>query len=127
MPWSSGKSISCFTAFPQNRSLLLKAFSASWISGCHGFFSIPILLELLRDNFWAALCLLTHFSPGRYNCVGKNLGLMEIRVAISLLVTEFDFDFAAGENGKRMFDEMGDYFTTVPGPLNLVFKMRTDK
>ncbi|KAI2474924.1 Cytochrome P450 monooxygenase protein [Pyrenophora tritici-repentis] len=57
-------------------------------------------------------------------CLGKNLSLMEIRVAAALLLTSFDFDFAPGEDGTRMFTKATDYFTTTPGPLNLVLKNR---
>lgn len=49
---------------------------------------------------------------------------MEIRVAAALIFSTFDFSFADGENGTKMFTEATDYFTTTPGPLNLVFKDR---
>lgn len=58
------------------------------------------------------------------SCLGKNLSLMEIRVAAASLITKFDFVFAPGEDGTRMFTEAIDYFTTTPGPLQLVFKPR---
>ena len=59
------------------------------------------------------------------SCLGKNLSLMEIRVAAALLITQLDFSFAPGEDGTRMFSEAIDYFTTTPGPLQLVFKPRS--
>lgn len=49
---------------------------------------------------------------------------MEIRVALALLLTTFEFDFAPGEDGQKMFDEACDYFTTSPGPLHLIFNTR---
>ena len=49
---------------------------------------------------------------------------MEIRVALALVLTEFDFEFAPGEDGHKMFTELLDFFTTVPGPLNLIFKQQ---
>ncbi|KAG9378273.1 CypX Cytochrome P450 [Pyrenophora tritici-repentis] len=64
------------------------------------------------------------WSTGKMACLGKNLSLMEIRVAAALLLTSFDFDFAPGEDGTRMFTKATDYFTTTPGPLNLVLKNR---
>lgn len=68
--------------------------------------------------------MFTHMHIGEYQCVGKNLGLMEIRVALALLVTQFDWEFAPGEDGQQMFDGLLDFFTTVPGPLNVVIKER---
>lgn len=58
------------------------------------------------------------------SCVGKNLSLMEIRVAAALIITKLDFEFAPGEDGTKMFSEAIDYFTTTPGPLRLIFKPR---
>jgi cytochrome P450 family 628 len=68
-------------------------------------------------------CLLIE-TLGRYACLGKNLSLMEIRVAAALIFTSLDFDLAPGEDGQRMFTEACDYFTTSPGPLYLVMKNR---
>ncbi|KAF2962933.1 hypothetical protein GQX73_g10637 [Xylaria multiplex] len=64
------------------------------------------------------------WSIGKMACLGKNLSLLETRVAIASLVTEFDMEFALGEDGSRMFTEMTDYFTTSPGPLRIVLKNR---
>ena len=62
------------------------------------------------------------------SCLGKNLSLLEIRVAAALLITTFDFSFGPNEDGTKMFAEAIDYFTTTPGELNMVFKSRsTDK
>lgn len=59
------------------------------------------------------------------SCIGKNLSLMEIRVAAALIIKKFDFAFAPGEDGTKMFTEAIDYFTTTPGPSQLVFEERT--
>ncbi|PYH92141.1 cytochrome P450 [Aspergillus ellipticus CBS 707.79] len=64
------------------------------------------------------------WSTGKYACIGKALSLVEIRVAAALIFTAFDFEFAPGEDGSRMFSEACDYFTTTPGPLHLVMKNR---
>ncbi|PHH92770.1 hypothetical protein CDD83_5176 [Cordyceps sp. RAO-2017] len=64
------------------------------------------------------------WSIGRRSCIGKNLSLMEIRVAAALLLTEFDFEFAPGEDGTDMFARATDYFTTTPGPLRLIPRIR---
>lgn len=49
---------------------------------------------------------------------------MEIRVLAAMMVTEFDFAFAPGEDGSRMFTGATDFFTTTPRPLQLVLKRR---
>ncbi|KAL4788907.1 cytochrome P450 [Aspergillus venezuelensis] len=64
------------------------------------------------------------WSIGRYACIGKNLSLMEMRVAAALIFTTFDYEFAPGEDGTRMFADAVDYFTTTPGPLYLIFRSR---
>ncbi|KAL5000904.1 cytochrome P450 [Aspergillus recurvatus] len=64
------------------------------------------------------------WSIGKYACIGKSLSLMEMRVAAALILTTFECKFAPGEDGRRMFDEAVDYFTTTPGPLYLVLKGR---
>ncbi|KAF2649441.1 putative benzoate 4-monooxygenase cytochrome P450 [Lophiostoma macrostomum CBS 122681] len=61
------------------------------------------------------------FSMGRYACVGKNLALAEIRFVTALLVTRYEIAFAPGEDGTRVWKEMKDQFTAVPGKLDLVF------
>lgn len=59
---------------------------------------------------------------GKLSCLGKNLSLMEIRVAAALIFTQFDFSFATGEDGVEMFADATDYFTTTPGPLRLILE-----
>lgn len=65
---------------------------------------------------------LTYRITGKKSCLGKNLSLMEIRIAAALLLTGFDYHFSPGEDGKSMFTEATDFFTTTPGPLRLVVK-----
>ncbi|GAW18589.1 hypothetical protein ANO14919_080670 [Xylariales sp. No.14919] len=64
------------------------------------------------------------WSIGKMSCLGKNLSLLETRVAVALLVNEFDMELSSDEDGSRMFTEMTDYFTTSPGPLRIVLKSR---
>ncbi|KAI3337569.1 cytochrome P450 [Xylariaceae sp. AK1471] len=63
-------------------------------------------------------------SIGKKSCLGKNLSLMETRVAAALLLSEFDMEIAPGEDGDKMFTEMTDFFTTTPGPLQVILKSR---
>ncbi|KAK4226845.1 CypX cytochrome P450 [Podospora fimiseda] len=62
------------------------------------------------------------WAIGKKSCLGKNLSLMEIRIGAALLLTGFDFRFVAGEDGTRMFTQATDFFTTTPGPLEVVLK-----
>ena len=50
---------------------------------------------------------------------------MEVRVAAAYVVTAFDFDFAPGEDGQKMFKDATDFFTTTPGSLKMVLKSRS--
>lgn len=63
------------------------------------------------------------FSTGPFNCIGKNLALMEMRLLTARLITKFDVAFAPGEDGSDLLQSR-DYFTATPNPLHLVFKMR---
>ena len=50
---------------------------------------------------------------------------MEIRIVAVLLISTFDISLAPGEDGKRMFGELEDFFTTTPGPLKVILRERT--
>lgn len=50
---------------------------------------------------------------------------MELRVAIALIFTNFDIEFAPGENGLRMLAEISESFTTAVGPMQVVMKARS--
>jgi tryprostatin B 6-hydroxylase len=57
-------------------------------------------------------------------CIGKPLALMELRCVLAKLITAFDVEFAAGEDGTDLIQKSRDHFTIEPGPLRLVFKPR---
>ena len=56
--------------------------------------------------------------------MGKNLSLMEIRVAAALTLSQFDVEIVPGEDGTKLFTQATDYFTTTPGPFDVVLKSR---
>ena len=60
------------------------------------------------------------WHAGSYNCAGKMLALMELRMVIVELVNSFDIVFAPGEDGSGV-KEAADNFTLCPGPLKLMF------
>ncbi|KAI1370529.1 cytochrome P450 [Hypoxylon crocopeplum] len=69
----------------------------------------------------------TAFMPwgiGPYACVGKNLGLMEIRTLAVVLLDNFNITFAPGEDGTLLHEKTLDCFSTIPGPLRLQFNRR---
>ncbi|KAM0812265.1 putative Cytochrome P450 [Seiridium cardinale] len=64
------------------------------------------------------------WGTGPYACIGKNLGLLEIRIVTVLLLDNFDISLAPGEDGKRLHEETLDCFAALPGPLHMVFAKR---
>lgn len=58
-------------------------------------------------------------SSGRHSCLGKNLGVLELRCVTALLLAEFDVSFAPGEDGLRSMKDPKDCFTARPGKLEL--------
>ncbi|KAK8093652.1 cytochrome P450 67, partial [Apiospora hydei] len=54
-------------------------------------------------------------------CVGKNLGLMTLRIALSAIIQNFKVSFAPGETGVVFDNEALDTFTTTIQPLKLQF------
>lgn len=75
--------------------------------------------EMIKDKRGFAA-----FSQGRFGCVGKGLAMKSLTYLTGLLVLKYDIDFAPGEDGVRVWSEMKDDFTAVPGDLKLVFKAR---
>ncbi|KAB8226159.1 cytochrome P450 [Aspergillus novoparasiticus] len=64
------------------------------------------------------------FSLGIYGCVGKNLAMLSLRVAISTLTQRYDIRFAPGETGETFWNDALDTFTTCLPPLQVVFHPR---
>jgi hypothetical protein len=49
---------------------------------------------------------------------------MQLRIVVALLVTEFDIQFAPGENGEALLHESKDFFTVSIADLKLIFTSR---
>ncbi|KAF7846282.1 hypothetical protein BT93_L4670 [Corymbia citriodora subsp. variegata] len=64
------------------------------------------------------------FSIGPYSCVGKQLGLMEMRYVAAEIVRKYDIALAPGQTPKAFLDGKRDTFTLALGPLNLLFTDR---
>ena len=61
---------------------------------------------------------------GRFDCVGKNLALAELRFVTALLAQKYNVGFAQGEDGQGVEGDLMDRFTAAPGRLRLVFTKR---
>lgn len=64
------------------------------------------------------------FAQGRYNCVGKTLAMMEMRVVIASLVKQFKIGFSDTDPGEKVLSDLRDQFTAAPGKLQLKFEVR---
>lgn len=64
------------------------------------------------------------FTKGRYACPGKNLAMMELRMALSRIALGYDMNFVAEEDGQRFDRDTKDVFTLGISPLSLIFTRR---
>ncbi|CAK7231404.1 hypothetical protein SBRCBS47491_007919 [Sporothrix bragantina] len=64
------------------------------------------------------------FSTGRYSCVGKQLGLMELRTVTSELLRRYNFELAPGQDAHHFVKGKVDAFTLACAPLHVVFTPR---
>ncbi|KAL2826293.1 cytochrome P450 [Aspergillus cavernicola] len=76
--------------------------------------------ELVKDP-----SVFNPFSIGPYSCVGKQLGLMELRRVAVEILTRYDVSFAKGQTVQDFLESKRDTFTLVTGPLKLVFAERS--
>ncbi|KAH6967869.1 cytochrome P450 [Ilyonectria sp. MPI-CAGE-AT-0026] len=93
------------------------------------FFEKP--LEFIPER-WTTMPELTKnssiyapFSIGRYSCVGKQLGLMEIRYVVSQIIHRFDVQLAQGQTTEAFLQSKRDTFTLAIPRLDLIFTPRT--
>ncbi|PIA88500.1 Tryprostatin B 6-hydroxylase [Cercospora beticola] len=61
------------------------------------------------------------FSMGHYNCIGRNLARMQLRILTTQLLLKYDVAFAPGEDGTRLLTKTKDHFTVGPARLDLVW------
>lgn len=86
--------------------------------------------HLLRSLWVSCKCLLIspswHFLTvkGRNSCVGKQLGLMEIRYLTTEILSRYNIQFAPGNDPKTFLENKVDAFTAAVPDLNLVFTPR---
>ena len=66
------------------------------------------------------------FGTGFHSCVGKAVGLDGLRMAVARLIQKYQFALPPGETGGHMARDMKDQFTSYPGKLDLIFKLRSE-
>ncbi|POS73776.1 hypothetical protein DHEL01_v207829 [Diaporthe helianthi] len=64
------------------------------------------------------------FQLGAYQCPGKNLGFLSLRISLSRVLREFDVSFAPGEDGEAFDRDAKDTFTTTLPPMMIQFTKR---
>lgn len=64
------------------------------------------------------------FTLGAYQCPGKNLAFLSLRIALSRVLREFDVAFAPGETGEAFDRDVKDTFTTTLPPVMIKFTKR---
>ena len=64
------------------------------------------------------------FSIGPANCVGKNLAWMEMRMAVSVIVSRFDLKLDPSYDPEKWYEDICDYFVIVKGPLPTILSPR---
>ncbi|KAL4965811.1 cytochrome P450 [Aspergillus stella-maris] len=57
------------------------------------------------------------FNHGTHACVGKQLALMELRWVLTMIITQYDLEFAPEHDNKTFLDGTVDGFTAVCAPL----------
>ncbi|KAL4883972.1 cytochrome p450 monooxygenase [Aspergillus karnatakaensis] len=64
------------------------------------------------------------FSHGSFSCVGKQLGLMELRWVLTMMVTQYDISFAPGYDSSGFEKGAMDGFTMICAPLEVRLSKR---
>ncbi|KAL9134417.1 MAG: hypothetical protein Q9175_004399 [Cornicularia normoerica] len=120
-----GGSVICSRFVPGNTVICTPRYTLSRLESCfespndfvpERWYSRPEMVK--NKNAFAP------FSLGRFDCVGKNLALAELRFVTALLAKKYDISFAEGEDGKAVEGNLKDQFTAVPGRLRLVLRER---
>ncbi|KAF9695590.1 hypothetical protein EKO04_006412 [Ascochyta lentis] len=68
------------------------------------------------------------FSYGTYNCAGRPLAMMQLRMVVAMVVQKFELSFAPGRDVeyKRYIQDQADCFTLHINPLPLVLRERNN-
>ena len=64
------------------------------------------------------------FSVGPYNCVGKNLAMLEMRTLVCHTMQKMEMRFAEGWDREQWINDLEDVFVTRIGQLPVVLSKR---
>ena len=68
------------------------------------------------------------FSVGPTNCAGKSLAWLEMRLAVSAIISRFDLKLDPAYDPCKWYDDIGDYFAIIKGEVpTLVSPRESDK
>lgn len=85
---------------------------------------IPERWTTRRDELVIDASVHMPFSAGRFSCPGKQLALMSLRRAMSLICYQYDVAFAPGQRAEDFTAGLLDHFTLGVPKLDLVFTPR---
>ncbi|KAF4980177.1 hypothetical protein FZEAL_3755 [Fusarium zealandicum] len=77
--------------------------------------------ELTKDD-----SVFAPFSIGRFGCVGRQLGLMELRYVSAEILRQYDVKLAGEDTARRFLDGLKDGFTMACPNLDVVFTPRAE-
>lgn len=58
---------------------------------------------------------------GTFNCVGKRVALIVLRMVLAYTVWHYDFEFAPGEDGKAFIRDSQNCLVLKVGPCQCMF------
>jgi cytochrome P450 len=64
------------------------------------------------------------FLIGPFNCVGKRLAQIVLRLVVANTVSHYDFELAPGENGLAIHEKSSNNLILKAGPCMCVFRKR---
>ena len=64
------------------------------------------------------------FSVGPTVCAGKNLAWLEMRMAVSVIISRFDLKLDSSYDPQKWLEDMGDYFVMIKGSLPTLLSPR---
>ncbi|KAL5511173.1 hypothetical protein ACEPAH_4388 [Sanghuangporus vaninii] len=81
-------------------------------------------LDVNGEKFTTNTAAYIPFSTGPANCVGKNLALLEMRMAVATIVQRFDMKFASGYDPCKWEEDLQDFYIYRIGKLPIVLYAR---
>ena len=64
------------------------------------------------------------FSAGPANCAGRAFAWMEMRMAVTVIVSRFDLKLDPSYNPQKWYEDICDYFSIIKGSLPTRLSLR---